>query len=1082
MLLGHFSPFILQFASSFLCLSIIFILFHYKNKKFFSSDPSPELKYLNTLKKEHLTSGVTTVKTGMFIKNFSDFDLVKNNFVMDAILWFEFNPIQIPLSTIDNFSFDRGKIVKKSEPEIKVEGDNYFVKYHIQLQFTNNLDFHFFPFDHHRLNIVLVNETVSPLEMVFEVEASSFSWPKDLHTADWKIVEKNVQSGYSESILDKADPNKKISHPEIIFNMNCIQKGLRKPMLIFLPVFFLLFMSSFLLNSDPVHLAAPMLIIGAASLSGLLTYRFVTEVITPKVGYSTLTDYFFNAALICNGLTFILIFFRVNLPELESIQLLSHGWTVLMPILLLIYVGNRLHKHHSEKIHPRSKHTSLKNSDKKINKEAIDLEKKFNLKFLNEYALTNKETSSIDHHKKTSIFRSAFKHVLLTPAIEQEKTTHGDFILKLNPGENAKIIVFGDLHGAFHSLLRGLNQLEKQGIIDENLHILQNNTTIIFNGNVIEQSPFILETLTLVLRLTELNPHQVFYIKGQNESHEVWRDNKIEIDLKNQLKHFYEENNLGFSLEKFFHTLPVALYIKSSSLSQNELMRISNAHFTEFSWDEIKLKDFLEENNHELIKTSPIQKYQYENEAIKLDAIISNRTNEMIRKTTKGLALLNPEQGATTWGLSSPPNLSLETSDENHDDSFIEISLKNSLLESTLTLWQQDTRELTGYYPENFHLVYGSNCTEDKPNPLHLNEPFNLGSSIDFSKTASRLGKSLYEGLNMGIRQQNNHGGINSSPIRLIALDDKYIPEHTYKNAKYFLDNQKTNILLSPLGSKTTESLLPLAEDKRLLVLFPMAGSDKLRNKEINHVIHFRTSYAHEADALVTYAIEKLQLERFAIFYQNDSLGLGPLDIARKKLTQHGVKDWFELPYQRNIQDTYTASAHKITEFNPDAVLFFSAQSPATALVHSLGIDQLAGKTLLGISFITDAFRDFLHTSGLELIIARVVPDIHASTLPIVKEFKNVIAEQTQNSIFSIASFEGYINAQILISVLKTLTPPYTKEKIITALENMKNVDFGGLILNFDPDTRELTKNVWIDTGREWLPSNGVNISDEAGK
>ncbi len=450
--------------------------------------------------------------------------------------------------------------------------------------------------------------------------------------------------------------------------------------------------------------------------------------------------------------------------------------------------------------------------------------------------------------------------------------------------------------------------------------------------------------------------------------------------------------------------------------------------------------------------------------------IVYGRTTEMIHRTTGGLALIKPEQGATTWSILSSPTDVFRNLDDFHYDTFVLLDLRNSLLESTLTLYRQDVQQPFEFSSQVFHLVYGFSQPEAGLFPFKNNKPIILGSSIDFSKTVANLGKHLYEGLKLGIMHQNMQGGVQGTPIRLIALDDKYTPYNTLKNAKILLNNCHTDILLSPLGSPTTEALLPLIRDKEILVLFPFSGSDKLRDPNLRHIIHFRTSYINEANALVTYAVEVLGLVRFAIFYQNDSLGLAPLESARLKLKEYSISDWLEVPYQRNDPNAHMA-AEKIREFNPTVILFFSSQAPSVSLVHRLGIDQLAGKVFMGLSFLTDVFRDFLHTAGLELILSRVVPNIHSSEIQIVKDFKNMVSNQNQGVIYSDESLEGYINVRILMSVLETLNPPFDKEKIIARFESIKALDVGGLLLNFDPLTRELSKNVWVDIGgNEWIP------------
>ena len=124
----------------------------------------------------------------------------------------------------------------------------------------------------------------------------------------------------------------------------------------------------------------------------------------------------------------------------------------------------------------------------------------------------------------------------------------------------------------------------------------------------------------------------------------------------------------------------------------------------------------------------------------------------------------------------------------------------------------------------------------------------------------------------------------------------------------------------------------------------------------------------------------------------------------------------------------------------------------------------------MGISFLTDVFRKFLHTVGLELIISRVVPNIYTEKLQIIDEFNYSISKNNTNCIKSEDSFEGYINARIFSFVLNSIDQPYTKEKIIATIEGMKNVNFGGLVLNFNSETRELSQAVWIDIGKDqWI-------------
>jgi hypothetical protein len=56
--------------------------------------------------------------------------------------------------------------------------------------------------------------------------------------------------------------------------------------------------------------------------------------------------------------------------------------------------------------------------------------------------------------------------------------------------------------------------------------------------------------------------------------------------------------------------------------------------------------------------------------------------------------------------------------------------------------------------------------------------------------------------------------------------------------------------------------------------------------------------------------------------------------------------------------------------------------------------------------------------------------------------------------------------------VLKSIPEPITKEKIVDAMKILNARDFKGLKLRFSPQTRELSQDVWLDTGaEEWIYS-----------
>jgi hypothetical protein len=279
------------------------ILIQYVATRFGTADPIPDLRVKMEKVREARLSTVR-VRTGLFIKNIPLFDEIKNSFIIDSIIWFDFNHDELMLKTIEQFSIDNGKILYKSEPDIKVKDNRLFAKYNVLFEVRTDLRHYRFPFDDHRLSIILSNDFVTPDEMAFLVDRTSFGIAKNLFVSNWKIYDTNVNFGYSHLVIDQADKSAVTSAPKALFIINFVKAGFRKILIIFLPILAALFLSlcSFLMG---ITNTVGRLNLAIAGVTALLGYRFVIESMMPKVGYFTTTDEVYLVLLIIAFLCFM---------------------------------------------------------------------------------------------------------------------------------------------------------------------------------------------------------------------------------------------------------------------------------------------------------------------------------------------------------------------------------------------------------------------------------------------------------------------------------------------------------------------------------------------------------------------------------------------------------------------------------------------------------------------------------------------------------------------------------------------------------------------------------------------------------
>ncbi len=301
------------------------IIFYASIFKYRLSDKTPDLKPYTPSMIAEFGPFSAQVQTGLYIRDFSVFDVNNNRFKMDAIVWFEFDPNDILLSTIEKFSFINGTIDEKSAPDIKKKGNKIFVAYEVKVSFQTELDFYHSPFDSHRLSIILVNFYATPRELILKTHDTGFNISPLRHLSNWRLDDWTTDFGYSVAEFDKSDDAKRAYYPEAIFLIDFSNIGIKNILILFVPILFALLLGLFSLLvpyglKEGRESNALMFSLASAAVASLLAYRFVIQTIMPNVGYATILDQVFMICLIVTTFIFLIqiIFFLTAIRRIEE--------------------------------------------------------------------------------------------------------------------------------------------------------------------------------------------------------------------------------------------------------------------------------------------------------------------------------------------------------------------------------------------------------------------------------------------------------------------------------------------------------------------------------------------------------------------------------------------------------------------------------------------------------------------------------------------------------------------------------------------------------------------------------------------
>ena len=343
-----------------------------------------------------------------------------------------------------------------------------------------------------------------------------------------------------------------------------------------------------------------------------------------------------------------------------------------------------------------------------------------------------------------------------------------------------------------------------------------------------------------------------------------------------------------------------------------------------------------------------------------------------------------------------------------------------------------------------------------------------IGMSAAFKGPSGGLGIELYRGSMAYIEHVNRKGGINGRKIVIRAYDDGYNPIPAIENTIKLIEEDNVFMLFNYVGTPTVTRVLPLLKkysDRKVYLFSPFTGAQPQREAPYNEfVINLRPSYRDETGGLVDNFIS-IGRKRIAVFYQADAYGRSGWDGVKRALARHGLKIIGEATYRRGTQyqESLKRQADILKQSSPDAIISIGSYAACAALIRDArdaGMEMpVANVSFVGSENLLELLVGSSKKSGRDytrkLINSQVVPSYEDTSLRAVREYKALI--DAYNPLppkglldagykplkYNFVSFEGFINAKVLVEVLKRLGQSPDKKNIKKAVEGIKALDVG---------------------------------------
>ena len=337
---------------------------------------------------------------------------------------------------------------------------------------------------------------------------------------------------------------------------------------------------------------------------------------------------------------------------------------------------------------------------------------------------------------------------------------------------------------------------------------------------------------------------------------------------------------------------------------------------------------------------------------------------------------------------------------------------------------------------------------ENGQDPGIFDERIVFGQSAAFSGPAQALGENMRRGIRAAFEERNEAGGVHGRRLELVSHDDAYEPEAAVVNTLRLIDDDKVFALIGAVGTPTSRSATPIAEDAGIPYIAPFTGAEFLRDAAWSSVLNLRASYYQETEEMVARLTEDLSIERIAVMYQDDSFGRAGYRGVRFALERRGMEPVSIGLYPRNTTAVKTALLD-LRRGNPEAVIMIGAYEPVAALIswaRHTGFDPV----FMTVSFVgSNALAQELGSGGAGVFVTQVVPFPQDDSLPIVEAYVRALSAYAPDAIPGFVSFEGYLAGRLAIDGLDRCGLDVDRACFLNSFRGAGTVDLDGFELRY---------------------------------
>jgi ABC-type branched-subunit amino acid transport system substrate-binding protein len=335
-----------------------------------------------------------------------------------------------------------------------------------------------------------------------------------------------------------------------------------------------------------------------------------------------------------------------------------------------------------------------------------------------------------------------------------------------------------------------------------------------------------------------------------------------------------------------------------------------------------------------------------------------------------------------------------------------------------------------------------------------------VGQVVPLTGLEGAQGRGYSTGIQLALNRANTAGGVNGHTLSLVRKNDGGRPDETIAATRQLLTESRPLVLAGYFGDRNVGDLVSsgLLEKEKIALVGYRINEIAPQTPLLYNV---RATVRDEINKIVEH-LATVGITRLGFFHQ-DGPGAQALNAAMQEaVAKKGVQLTVKGAYAPGTAKIPNAVITAFVTASPQAIIMLSSSPASAAFIERYRMEGGAAQLFAHSGTDIEQISQRLGEEQMKAVaIAQVVPNPYKVSVRLTKEFSDAVAKTPDLEVpVSYAMMEGYIAGSAIVEAVRRMGAKVSRERFVSALESIDNLDLGGYKVGFKPGAASGSKFV----------------------